>query len=350
VPFEADDTRVVGTPVPVLNGVSYSSTFGYADLDFSQTGDLVFRKSRGEEVVAQSIGPAGKQETVLSKPGSYLWPRLSPDGKRLAVSVTKSGEPGIVVYDVLSGHSTPIPGIADSCMPLWTPSGRFLVVGCAGTLMWVRADGAGKPEILLKGNAIRVPWSFSPDGSRIAYHELGSSTGFDLWTIPVNVSEHGLSAGAPEVFLQSRAFETYPAFSPDGRWIAFGSNESGTEEVYVRAFPDNGSEVRVSSKGGLIPFFSPSGHELFYRTNDQRIMLATYVIQRGVFVVQSVKQWSPTRLADTGVLANLDFDNQHSRFIGLTDASGTSEDRDHQATFIFNFREQVRSQLYSPAR
>jgi Tol biopolymer transport system component len=204
--------------------------------------------------------------------------------------------------------------------------------------------------ILLKGNAIRVPWSFSPDSSRIAYHELGSSTGFDLWTIPVHMSEHGLSAGAPEVFLQSRAFETYPAFSPDGRWIAFGSNESGTGEVYVRAFPDNGSQVRVSRRGGFIPFFSPSGHELFYRTDDQRIMLATYVIQRGAFVVQSVKQWSPTRLADTGVLANLDFDNQHSRFIGLTDANGMSEDRDRQATFVFNFRERVRSQLYSSVR
>ena len=108
-----------------------------------------------------------------------------------------------------------------------------------------------------KGNAIRVPWSFSPDGSRLAYHELGSSTGLDLWTVPVHVTAKGLTAGTPEVFLQTRAFEVCPTFSPDGRWIVYGSNESGTWEVYVRAFPDNGTAVQVSNTGGRIPFFSP---------------------------------------------------------------------------------------------
>jgi eukaryotic-like serine/threonine-protein kinase len=350
VRFKADEVKLLGPPLPVLAGVSYSSTFGYAELDFSETGDLVFRKRPGKEVIAQWIGPAGRQETMLTKPGNYLWPRLSPDGKRLAMSVMDSGEPGLVVYDTDSTHFTPIPGIADRCIPLWTPNGHFLILGCAGTLMWVSPDGARKPEILLKGDAIRVPWSFSPDGSRVAYHELGSSTGFDIWTVPVHMSEHGLSAGTPEAFRQSRAFETYPAFSPDGRWIAFASNESGTAEVYVRAFPDNGSEVRVSTTGGLIPFFSPSGHQLFYRTGDQRIMAATYTTERGAFVIQSVKQWTPTRLADTGVIANLDLDSRHNRFLGLANAGGLVEDADHHATFVFNFGERVRSQISSSAR
>jgi eukaryotic-like serine/threonine-protein kinase len=350
VPLKADQVKLLGPPVPVLNGVSYSSTFGYAELDFSETGDLVFRKRLGEEVIAQWIGPAGKQGTMLAKSGSYSWPRLSPDGKRLAISVVDSGEPGIIVYDSVSNHVTAIPGIADRCIPLWTPDGRFLILGCAGTLMWVLPDGTRKPEILVKGDAIRVPWSFSPDGSRLAYHELGSSTGFDVWTVPVHVSQHDVSAGTPEIFLQSRAFETYPAFSPDGRWIAFASNESGTAEVYIRAFPDNGSEVRVSSTGGLIPFFSPSGRQLCYRTGDQRIMVATYTVERGAFVIQSVKPWSPTRLADTGVIANLDFDSRHNRFLGLANATVPVEDADHDATFVFNFGERVRSQISSNAR
>jgi hypothetical protein len=137
---------------------------------------------------------------------------------------------------------------------------------------------------------------------------------------------------------------------PDGRWIAFASNESGTAEVYLGAVPDNGSEVRVSSRGGLIPFCGPSGHQLFYRTGDQRIMVATYTIKRGAFVAQSVKQWSATRLADTGVIANMDFDSRHNRFAVLADASGTNEYADHHAALIFNFRERVRSQLWSSAR
>jgi serine/threonine-protein kinase len=216
--------------------------------------------------------------------------------------------------------------------------------------MWVRSDGTGQPQVLLQGKAIRAPWSFSPDGSRLAYYELGASSGFDLWTVPVRVSESGLTAGTPEIFRKTPAFETYPTFSPDGRWIAYGSNESGIWEIYVRAFPDNGTDVRVSTSGGHIPFFSKSSRELFYRTADQRIMAATYTIEHGSFVVHSVRQWSPVRLADTGVISNLDFDSRHNRFLGLTTAAGANAYADHHVTFIFNFREIVRARVASSTR
>ncbi|HTY85149.1 MAG TPA: hypothetical protein VMB19_13075 [Silvibacterium sp.] len=350
VRYDAEKAQVQGSPLPVLGGVAYSPTFGYAEADFSRTGDLLFRKHRDNDVIAQWIDPSGRGAPMISKPGNYFWPRLSPDRKRLAMSVIDSGETAVNIYESDSESFSRIQLSSAPCLSVWAPNGRFLVMGCRGTIVWVRADGTGKPQPLLEGNTIQVPWSFSPDGSRLAYHELGPSSGLDLWTVPVHATTSGLTAGTPEVFLKTPAFEAYPTFSPDGRWIAYGSNESGTWEVYVRAFPDNGHAVRVSNAGGRIPFFSPSRNELFYRTDSQRIMAATYSVEEGGFVVHSVKQWSPVRLADTGVFANLDLDGRQNRFVGLVTAPGADEDADHHVMFIQNFAERVRMRLASSGR
>jgi Tol biopolymer transport system component len=162
--------------------------------------------------------------------------------------------------------------------------GRYLILGSFIGLSWIRADGTGKPEPLTQG--MQVPWSISPDGSRLAYHALNPVTGFDLWTVPIQVSGTGVVVGKPEPFLRTAAYETYPSFSLDGKWVAYGSNESGSWEVYVRAFPDRGERIQVSVGGGRIPFWSPNGHELFYRTDDQRIMATTYSIHSDSFVAQ----------------------------------------------------------------
>ena len=108
---------------------------------------------------------------------------------------------------------------------------------------------------------------------------MNQSTGFDLWTVPIRESSGRLTVGNAEPFLRTPAFETYPTFSPDGGWIAYGSNESGTWEVYVRRFPDNGTKVQVSKSGGRIPYWSARRRELLYRTDDQRIMAASYAIR-----------------------------------------------------------------------
>ena len=99
----------------------------------------------------------------------------------------------------------------------------------------------------------------------------------------------------PQPFLQTRAFEVYPSFSPDGRWITYASNESGAWEVYVRRFPDNGTKVRVSSSGGSVPRWSRNGRELLYRTEAQRIMVVTYTSRADTFVSSAPRPWSAAR-------------------------------------------------------
>ena len=148
-----------------------------------------------------------------------------------------------------------------------------------------RSDGAGKPQPLTQSKNIQVPWSFTPDGKRLAFHtEQGTGTFRDLWTVPLESDGAGLRAGKPEVFLQTPADERYPSFSPDGRWLAYASNESGTFQVYVRAFPDKGGKWQISNSGGTYPMWSRNGHELFFETLDNHIMVAAYAVKGDSFV------------------------------------------------------------------
>ena len=351
VPFDLDQLQTSGTATPVLDRVSYSSAFGFAQLDFSRTGASVYRKDNEEQAVVELQDGAGRTESLLAKPGHYLWPRLSPDGQRLAFVDTESGAPGVSIYERRSGRTVHLATPKGLYLPIWTRDGRYLIVGGLDGLSWIRADGTGKSEPLTQSSRVQVPWSLSPDGGRIAYHELNPVTGFDLWTVPIQVSKAGVAAGKPEPFLRTAAYETYPSFSPDGKWIAYGSNESGSWEVYVRPFPDRGERVQVSVGGGRIPFWSPNGHELIYRTDDQRIMFVTYRTHGDSFVAQKVRPWSSTRLADTGVLANLDLASDGQRFVLLTPATTPEgQQSENHATFMLNFPSEVAKRLAEPGR
>jgi Tol biopolymer transport system component/DNA-binding winged helix-turn-helix (wHTH) protein len=347
LPFDLGQMQAYGTPTPVLSHVSYSSTFGFAQLDFSRTGAFVYRKDNEEQVTIELQDGVGRTEPFLAKAGHYLWPRLSPDGKRVAYSATESGPPALWIYDRQADRSTRVSVSPGLHPPMWTRDGRFLIFGSLdGGLSWIRADGTGSAQPLLQSNDIQVPWSFSPDGSRLALHKLSPTTGFDLWTVPIHSSEAGITAGKPEPFLETAAYETYPSFSPDGKWIAYGSNESGSWEVYARAFPAGDKKVQVSTGGGRISFWSRNGRELFYRTDDQRIMVANFMTRDGSFVVQKLRQWPQSRLADTGVLANLDLAPDGQRMVVLVPAT-SPDDRQagNHVTFMLNFFDEVQRRV-----
>ena len=199
----------------------------------------------------------------------------------------------------------------------------------------------------MKSNTIQVPWSFTSDGTRLAYHQLTPSTGFDLWTVAVRATETGLVAGTPELFLQTPAYETYPSFSPDGRWLAYGSGEYGKWEVYVRPFPSNGSkEVQVSRGGGRIPRWLPNGRELVYRTDDQRLMVAAYTVKDGSFLADKPQPWTSVQLGDTGVLSNFDLQPDGTRVVGLMPAARAEDQQSpNHVTVALNFSDEVRRRV-----
>ena len=176
---------------------------------------------------------------------------------------------------------------------LWSPDGQYIAfrAGVEGISV-IRSDGSGKPQPLIQSKNFQLPWSFAPDGKQLAFMEEGPETGSDLWTIPLESDSVGLRAGKPEVFLQTPANEAGPSFSPDGRWLAYWSDESGTNQVYVRAFPDKGGKWQISNGGGVWPMWSRNGRELFFETLDNYIMVAAYTGKGDSFEADKPRMWS----------------------------------------------------------
>jgi len=346
VPFDLDRLEVRGTPAPVLDLVAYNATTGSAQLDFSQTGTLVYRTggATGGLVTVQWLDAAGKTQPLLAKAGVYQYPSLSPDGQRLAFTLTEGGNQDIWVYEWQRDTMTRLTfGPTASFYPLWTPDGRYILLRSAGGIFWTRSDGSGKPQTLTQSKNIQIPWSFTADGKLLAVVEQSPETGFDLWTVPVESDSTGLRAGKLESFLHTPFDERHGSISPDGRWMAYASNESGSIEVYVRAIPDKGGKWQISNSGGGVPVWSRNGRELFFHTEDNRIMVASYTVKGDSFVADKPRVWSETRIANVGTQRNYDLAPDGKRIAALMPAE-TPEGQKAQSHVIFleNFFDELR--------
>lgn len=330
VPFDAARGEVRGTPARVLDDVAYDAPFGFAQLDVARNGTLVYLRSAAAGVsTIRWLDGANEQRALLDEPGRYQWPRLAPDGQRLAYVSLDGTDSDIWTLDLRTGMKTRLTGGGVQTSPLWTPDGKLVLYYDAtqAAMLAQAADGTGTARPLVAGTA--SPWSFSPDGRRLAYQYWSDETSFDLYTLAIELASGELTAGEPEKFLATEAFENYPAFSPDGRWLAYCSNESGAWEVYVRAFPDDGRHVRVSTNGGCIPAWSHDGSRLYYKTLDHRMMSLRYSTDGGTFVPAAAEGWSTAQLADTGILPNFDVAPNAESLAALVPVGAAQPPRDH---------------------
>ncbi len=345
IPFDVDTLAARGTPVPVLEDVAYNAGTGSAQFDFSKTASapatLVYRSGTGaaSQFTVQWLDSQGKTQPLLARPGDYRRPRLSPDGQRLALTVTKDGSDDIWVYDLRRGVMTRLTfGGAENPDVVWTPDGRFIIFATPGGMAWTRADGGSKSHFLTQSKVIQRPWSISSDGRQLAIMQQG-----DLWTLPVESDGDGLRAGKPEIFVQSPFDERHDFFSADGRWLAYASNESGAFQVYVRAFPDKGGKWQISNDGGLYPVFSRSGHDLFFRTEDNQIMVASYKVMGDSFVADKPMVWSDKRIANVGNGGNYDVAPDGKRIAALMPVEGPEDQQTlNHVIFLQNFSDEVR--------
>jgi Tol biopolymer transport system component len=348
VPFDLATLEVHGTPAPVLSEVAYSTTSGAALLDFSRTGTLVYRTGEGTgQLIVKWLDAAGKMQPLLGKAGPYLQLRLSPDGQRLALNTPED----VWVYEWQRDTMTRLTfGGGTNDVPVWSPDGRYIVFevrgSALGTIWWVRSDGAGKPQVLLQSKNRQYPWSFAPDGKRLAFTEQSPETQRDIWTVPLETDGAGLHAAKPEVFLQTSFDERNPSFSPDGRWLAYTSDESGTFQIYVRAFPDKGGKWQISNDGGLYPTWSRNGRDLFFETTDNHIMVATYETKADSFIADKPRVWSDTKLANVGLNGNYDLAPDGKRIAALmpSDTAQGQQAQNH-VIFLINFFDEIRRRV-----
>jgi serine/threonine-protein kinase len=213
-------------------------------------------------------------------------------------------------------------------------------------MSWTRADGADKPQTLTKSKAIQLPASFTPDGKRLAFSEQTPGGGGEIRTVPIEGASGQLRAGESQLFLKTSTGNTFEAFSPDGRWLAFGDAQGGNYEVYVRAFPDNGTQVKISNAGGVWPVWSRHGPELFYRTEDQHIMVVNYSVKGESFVPGKPRVWFGRQLANVGLGGNFDIAPDGKRVVALLPAESTQpQETQNHVTLVVNFFDEVRRRV-----
>ena len=319
-PMDLGRLEWTGPAVRLVDGVSKVG-FGRGDFDLSASGTLVYRsKTAGSNFVATWLYPSGKTEPVIAKPGAYFTPRVSPDGTRLALAVTQDSKQNLWIYDLnrQTFHRLTF-GPGPDFGPAWTPDSQFIAFRSGNSLAWIRSDGSGKVEQLKGVGPNASPSSFSPDGEWLAFFDL--QPGSDIFTVPVERTPDEMRMGQPHRLVQGTGSKGAPAISPDSRWVAYTSDESGNFEVYVVPFSPQTNTVtgkwRVSNGGGINPVWSRSRPELFYNDHDHRVLVAAYAASNGSFLTEKSRVWSEIRLGDTTLFSPFDLALDGKRVLAL---------------------------------
>ena len=269
-PFNPTQLEMTGGPVGVIGDIKQAvqarnpgSDTGAAQFSFSSSGALAYVPGGIFPDIEKTLvlmDREGTAELLPAPPGPYNGPRISPNGERVVVG-TLSLDAGLWVYEISRGSLTRLTTEESLVLlPIWTPDGARITFASDKSgnhsLYWIPADGSGSAERLTTIGP-SFPASWSPDGQVLAFLHVPSGANYDIWMLPLD--------GEPRPFIETPFQERWPTFSPDGRWLAYASDQSGRYEVYVTPFPGPGPKVQISTDGGQSPAWAPNGRELFYR-------------------------------------------------------------------------------------
>jgi Tol biopolymer transport system component len=274
-PFDAGKLQLTGPAVPVLDGVGSFSQNGLSQLAVSANGTLAYLSrsfiSSPQKLVA--VDRHGQVRAIHANLRLHGGMRLSPDGKKLAMGLEGEGgsPPDVWIQDLVRGSLSRIThGPGTNFNAIWTLDGRQIIYESerpAFDIYRRSADGAGVEEMLLSSGNDKCPLSISPDGKTLLFCVSTDTSLLDLWIAPLT----DLKNGKP--FVSTPSTETGGMISPDGRWVAYQSDESGQTEIYVIGFPSGQNRVQVSADGGIEPLWSRDGKELFFRSGNKLISL-----------------------------------------------------------------------------
>jgi serine/threonine-protein kinase len=267
LPFDPKKLEPRGSQMPVLEDLEATVVQGAAQFDVAQNGVLVYasESQQGDPFPVVWVDRDGRTEPLWSELGLYGNPEISPDGRKLSVSVLRGNNLDVWIYDLARNVATRLTfDEGYDADQVWSPDSRYLAFssnrGSGNNSIYRKAaDGSGEIEMVVEPGDMPAlyPTSWSPDGKWLA-----------VWSANSDVYIASVESGELEPFQTTDFGEFNPSFSPDGRWIAYDSNESGRLEIYVRGFPAGGGKWQVSDGGGALARWSDDGRELFYRTDD----------------------------------------------------------------------------------
>jgi serine/threonine protein kinase/Tol biopolymer transport system component len=287
--FNPRSRALEGEAKPVADHVAVNTDTWRSVLTASANGELLYQHgAAGGGSMLVWYDASGKQgEPVLPENADYYWPTLSPDGSKLAFAVETNGVGDIWVLDLIRKTKTRLTfGPLYSGYPIWWPDGKSIIFshgpsGATDSIYRQNSDGTGTMEKLLETPDIRdYPYSISPDGHYIAYMRIDpkSTTGVDIWALPMFPDKSGEQKPFPVI--ATNFLDVTPAFSPDGKWLAYANNETGRMEIYIQPFPSGAGRWQVSTAGGSKPNWRKDGKELYFFSTDQQ-MMAVDVSQQG---------------------------------------------------------------------
>ena len=361
-PFDPVAGEVRGQAVPVLDDVA-------GDVSFSAAGDILYTIGAASGASGWPLRwlrpdgkpggtPDGKTEPLLESRGNYTQPRVSPDGRLLAVTVDndRAAETRLIVYDWQNDRTLPLTEKGQAgAGAVWTPDSRYLIwagqsvggpaAGGKMRFLWKRADGSGEVHTLVESATYEFPTAISPDGKHLALTANGGpATKLDLLVAPLDLSKPDeMKLGEAEPLVRLPGIESAAVFSPDGKWVAYFSDESGQYEVYVQRFPGGGGHRKISDGLGIYPKWSSNGRQLLYFNGH--IMAVDYQENGDAFVAGRPREWSATPVRGIAPYDSWGLDPKGERAVVVPVEATPGNAGPPKVGYLLNFFDELRRKV-----
>lgn len=349
--FDVRSLTISGDAFPIVDGVRSSTTSGYGMVSASDSGTIVYVRGASDDrnVVLHWMDASGAREPVRQGPLNSNTVAISPDGERVATEIYTGADADVWVYeparDILTRLTT---DPTEESKPVWTLDGARVAYATWGTqdgkygVDWRRVDGNGDVQRLVESSNRVYPAAWHPDGTRLAYVEITGTSGGDIKVVSIEGDEKtGWKTGTPSPFMATAAQEYEPAFSPDGKWIAYMSSHSGRYEVYMRPYPGPGPQIQVSTAGGVAPRWSTRRDAIFFLSFERKLMVAPFTAAGDSLRPDKPRVWSEARVAPRGANRPYDLHPDGKRAMFFHDPGSAVETGD-RLSFLFNAHEEVR--------